>query len=735
MKKLISIILSVCLVFTIGTTAFAGFELASKSDDAAIEGVETIAAPEDGESAEAPAEGESPAEPGDSESAEAPAEGESAESPAEGESPAEPGDGESAEAPAEGESAEDAAEGESAGDEGDSDGGSSGGSSSEPAEPTVTESAEANPDKAVTLDGIAMGQNRQLITTAAIAYDGGELDETHSTFDGVTEDGETTYITINADDVNGILIRNTGSFVLGGESDPAMVAERLNFSYLTSEYYPDWDAFCEAMGYDSSLSIEDIAQQLVDNDQTSSYTNLGFTVPETVVLNNYVLDVAGAGSNDMGGFGAAVYVSDNADAELNNFRIITRGPGRGTIFTRFAGTVTVNDSTVYAVSDPTIQSMQGCPPGLFLEGKVRATNAVGASIATYNNSIVISQGWGALSTDSDDLYTVPATPTTLDINNSYIAVLTSGYGAYSDGAAHDYFTGTAIDVPDYAAVETGSGIVSYKNCILNVGMYGVMTHSGNSRGEIVFEDTELHVGEAGVMLRDTANTVVFKNSTIAFDGTATINPELAASYGVDLADVDAEFGTENGIDASYPHTDFKAADSNCIVKLIHNSDSGSGTESTGAAPTVTIIESDMAGDILNTAAMTGDEYTATSGPAGEGIRTPRSLEVTLDDAAVTGAISLGQDTWEVTYFASGANTTQAIGYAASTELGSFHEDGYGLALALTNGSTWNVTRDSYLTGLTIDDSSAIEGATMMVDGVETPIEAGTYAGEIVLIAE
>ena len=145
----------------------------------------------------------------------------------------------------------------------------------------------------------------------------------------------------------------------------------------------------------------------------------------------------------------------------------------------------------------------------------------------------------------------------------------------------------------------------------------------------------------------------------------------------------------------------------------------------------------MAGDILNTAAMTGDEYTATSGPAGVGIRTPRSLEVTLDNSSVTGAISLGQDTWEVTYFASGANTTQAIGYAASTELGSFHEEGYGLSLTLTGGAAWNVTKDSYLTALTIDDASSIAGAdgaeiVMTVDGVETAVEAGSYEGEIVI---
>ena len=711
MKKLFAIVVAAALICTLFTTIAAAGPAKAPSDEQTVqasanEEVSESTSADDKTADDNSVEGE-PA--GDKSSKENAAEGESAE-------------GESAG----GESAEGESDGESAGDSGES-----------PSGPTITPLAEENPDQSITLDGVAMGQVRQLTTTAALVYDGGELDEALSTMDGVTSDGDTTFITLTEDDENGIVVRNTGAFVLGGESDPALVAEKINFSYITSSYYPDWDAFCEALGYDSSLQIEEIAQQLVDAGDTGAYTNLGLAAPETVVLDNYVLDLSGTGSNDMGGFGAAVYVSDNASAELNHFRIITRGPARGAVFTRFAGEVAVNDSTVYAVSDPSRQVMQGCPPGLFLEGKVRATNAVGASHASYNNSVVVSQGWGALSTDSDDLYTVAGDPTVLDIKDSYIAVLTSGYGAYSDGAAEDYFEGSFIDVPDYAAVETGSGIVRFTDSTINSGMYGVMTHSGRSTGDIEFIDSDLHVGEAGVMLRDTANKVLFENSTIAFDGTYTIDPEAAAAYGADIADIDAEFGTVNGVDESYLHTIYRAEDSNCIVKLIHNSDGGSGTEETGAAPEVTIRNSAMTGDILNTAAMTGDEYTATFGPAGEGIRTPRSLVVALEGSAITGAISLGQDTWEVTNFASGANTSQAIGFAASTELGMFREDDFGLSLTLDANSVWNVTEDSYLTSLTIEEGALILGAdgqdaTMTVDGTETPIEAGTYEGEIII---
>ncbi|MCF0229619.1 MAG: hypothetical protein HUJ76_08025 [Parasporobacterium sp.] len=649
-----------------------------------------------------------------------------------------PADPQGGDPSAAGESSGDPAEGGVSG-EGESDG-SEGGSGESSNEPTVTESAEMNPDAAITLDGVAMGQVRQLVTTASVVYDGGVIDTVHSTYAGTEEKDGCNYITITENDANGIIIRNTGSFVLGGESDPALVAEKINFSYITGECYPDWDKFCVSMGYPAGTELEAMAEDLVATGQSGRYTNLELKAPDTVVLNNYVIDSSGTGSNDMGGFGAAVYVSDNAAAVLNDFRIITRGPARGAVFSRFRGNITLNNSVIYAVSDPSLQTMQGCPPGLFIEGKVRATNAVGGSVATYNDSIVVSQGWGALSTDSDDLYTDPQYPTELHINNSYIAVLTSGYGAYSDGAARDYFKGSFIDVPDYAAVETGTGIVSFEGCTINAGMYGVMTHSGNSRGEIVFKDTVLRVGEAGVMLRDTANNVLFDNTTISYDGTYTIDKAAAEKYGVDMAELDAEFGTKDGAAEDYVHTVFRSDSSHCIAKLIHNSDSGSGTESTGQAPTVTIIASNMEGDILNTAAQEGDEHTATSGPAGEGVRSARSLKVVLESSVVNGAISLGKDTWETTYFASGSNTSQAIGYAASTELGAFHDEGYGLSLSLTKGSVWAVDETSYLTELVIDETSSVEGCPgagiiMTVNGEVKEIKPGKYEGEIIITVE
>ncbi len=55
-----------------------------------------------------------------------------------------------------------------------------------------------------------------------------------------------------------------------------------------------------------------------------------------------------------------------------------------------------------------------------------------------------------------------------------------------------------------------------------------------------------------------------------------------------------------------------------------------------------------------------------------------------------------------------------------------------VSLNLANGSEWTVTGTSYLASLTIDETSSVVGAAMMVDGVPTELIPGSYEGEIVI---
>ena len=61
----------------------------------------------------------------------------------------------------------------------------------------------------------------------------------------------------------------------------------------------------------------------------------------------------------------------------------------------------------------------------------------------------------------------------------------------------------------------------------------------------------------------------------------------------------------------------------------------------------------------------------------------------------------------------------------------------GVVVVLKNNATWTVTGASYITSLTIGDGCTVQAETgktllMTVDGVETPIAAGTFTGDIEL---
>jgi hypothetical protein len=61
----------------------------------------------------------------------------------------------------------------------------------------------------------------------------------------------------------------------------------------------------------------------------------------------------------------------------------------------------------------------------------------------------------------------------------------------------------------------------------------------------------------------------------------------------------------------------------------------------------------------------------------------------------------------------------------------------GTTASFDAASKWTVTKDCYLSGLTLAEGASIAAPagktlTMTVDGVVTPIAAGSYAGKIVL---
>ena len=100
--------------------------------------------------------------------------------------------------------------------------------------------------------------------------------------------------------------------------------------------------------------------------------------------------------------------------------------------------------------------MKRVPFALGMEGTIRATNVLGAGQAIYNNSMIISTGWGALSTDSGTSYNNTGTYA-LQVNNSV-----SGIGTVEVAQAAKKYTATqTVNGVTYGYTMGGSGYVTY----------------------------------------------------------------------------------------------------------------------------------------------------------------------------------------------------------------------------------------------------------------------------------
>ena len=114
----------------------------------------------------------------------------------------------------------------------------------------------------------------------------------------------------------------------------------------------------------------------------------------------------------------------------------------------------------------------------------------------------------------------------------------------------------------------------------------------------------------------------------------------------------------------------------------------------------------------------------------------QNLAVTFEAANVTGVISAGFQSHRDAE--PGTSITREeynkIGHVVVTPAEAACN---GVIVSLDGTSVWNVTGTSYLTSLTLAEGAKLQGAdgkkvTMTVDGVETPIAAGTYTGNVVI---
>ncbi|MGW3652600.1 hypothetical protein [Streptomyces sp. NPDC000878] len=447
------------------------------------------------------------------------------------------------------------------------------------------------------------------------------------------------------------------------------------------------------------------------------------------------ISFTGNGRSDFAGYGAAVVGTGSATTlVLDGARIATKGVVRTGVIADAGANVVVKNSRIHtrngvlpADYQATVETpyMQSVPWMLGLDGNVRATNLIGAgSRATYLNSTVFSETWGALSVEGGRGLKLTVVNSQVGNTGSY------GYGTYAIGDATVRVLGSRFDVGSYATIIAGPAAV---------------VHYGDSTREAVAAlNTELELGLSAAELRavPARNTVVnsghfgymfFGAGTLTLDGGTVVNSEKATflnkgqqtTITVDGSQ-GARLNPRNGIVLQMMELDDPGpvpVDGRMMNVGVYTEPTGDPAKDTTFD--VTAVHTTDGAATFTSIALKGDFY--------NGMRNGKNLVLTFDDSTVKGVISASRTQHRVSTI--DASTFYELGEVTNTTRAAVNN---GVIVQLGAGSAWTVTGTSYLTKLTLAADAVVEAPrgrklTMTVDGTVTSLAAGqTYAGAITL---
>ncbi|MGM9615187.1 MAG: hypothetical protein ACI3W7_06665 [Oscillospiraceae bacterium] len=394
---------------------------------------------------------------------------------------------------------------------------------------------------------------------------------------------------------------------------------------------------------------------------------------------------------------------------------------------------------------------------LFARGNVRMSMSVGSSQTYYYGTAAVVDGWSAMATDSASSGGVDVM-----IYNSFARNLLGGYGTYADTNCRVFLYGT-----DFRSAEFG-GIIANNGEIYVTDSQEAVTDTNTLRAEVSapyqsFASETLeplaYAEEDDILVENTASAcLAFRNGIMMhvpdlMGNGGKINDKPGVLYvknatlgtSLDCAPEDWETGgyAQSWIDmadeatwAWIEHTLGSAIlvrSDSAVIKLT-NAD----IRSWSGVILQTILNADAHGNFIAADEEVNDyigvwlDVDGDTALVGDILHEDyqRTMYVALSDSAsLTGDIFTGTvDDWHAAF----------ADYADSGAEYYRDQDGYdkiwGTYVTLNEGTTWTVTGQSNITGLTVAEGATLNGI-VTIDGVETDIQPGvSYEGDIRITA-
>ena len=254
----------------------------------------------------------------------------------------------------------------------------------------------------------------------------------------------------------------------------------------------------------------------------------------------------GDGGDDLAGWGTAVMADNRSELEIADSYFELDGAIRCALYVDNASIADVHDTVIYTKeTEDTCEEFANLTPGMMkrvpfalgMEGTVRSLNVMADGQGKFRNCVVVSTGWGALSTDSGTAYDVCKTYAidaedtlsgigTLEVaqeGKEYTATKTvngvtygftvggSGYVTYADSGVHNRYRNVEFYAPDYIQVMgSGPSGSTYIDSYLLSGHTAFMTQQSRG-GTFELIDTKIDTVDALMQIKSGAANTGFSN--------------------------------------------------------------------------------------------------------------------------------------------------------------------------------------------------------------------------------
>lgn len=467
---------------------------------------------------------------------------------------------------------------------------------------------------------------------------------------------------------------------------------------------------------DGELMIEGL--EMTQGDYT--FNGLVITGESSVVRlkkANIRLGVDQAVTDDDTG-GAAANIDSGATLYISDSNLIVDGAARYVTAAYNDATLIVNNSRVESTGSNNNTAQVSEPfsnEALLISGTARANFSIGATRTYYFNSTCLAEGWAALSTDS-------ATGDGLDLyayNTDGIAE-NGGYSTYADTNCRVWLYGSRMTAAEIGCIISKSGRIHVFDS--DAAGHEIMTYN---EGETVSEDSSILGGRNAVMIHApdmmgqglyAADCGAFTAEN-AFIGTTRelVSTKDYNDYGEAVgAYIDYVSGSDFLIRSTSAHITLDNVSmhsyNNTLIHTVLNADSMGNFLAPGDGAQVEPVmvsmnNMDVSGDIRH------EDY-------------QRRMTVNLENTTLTGNIVSGtMEDWNNTWAKYGdVNWVVDESFDAT----------YGVALTLHPNAVWNVTGQSSLTSLIVEDGAVLNGVDeITLDGEPiTPEPGKEYVGSI-----